>query len=134
MTIKQKLAAKKILENPRLPIGKVMEEVGYSPNTAVHPKDLTESKGFNELMEQYLPNEKVLKTHEEGLEATKQLSVRGGKDANAESDDFIEVPDHPTRLKAVELAYKVKGKLKDGGVAVQINNIIPILGGATKDK
>lgn len=103
-----------------------MKEVGYSDNTAHNPKDLTESKGFNELLDTYLPYDKVLATHEAGLEATKQLSVRGGN-ANAESDDFIEVPDHPTRLKAVELAYKVKGKMKEtGDVNVQV--VVPILG------
>ena len=49
-TGKQIIAAKKILENPGRPVKEIMEEVGYSPNTAHNPKDLTTSKGFRELM------------------------------------------------------------------------------------
>jgi len=54
-TMKQKRAVKKILENPRLGISTIMRspEVGYSPNTAVDPRNLTESKGFKEAMAEY---------------------------------------------------------------------------------
>lgn len=48
-TLKQREAAKKILENPGKPLGTIMREVGYSENTADNPKDLIESKGFREL-------------------------------------------------------------------------------------
>jgi len=50
-TQKQEKALDKILENPRS-IGSAMREVGYSKNTAVHPKELTESKGFQQLLEE----------------------------------------------------------------------------------
>ncbi len=51
-TLKQKRAVKKILENPEMPISRVMAlpEVGYSLATATNPKDLTESKGFKEAL------------------------------------------------------------------------------------
>jgi hypothetical protein len=125
-TNKQKALAKKILQNPSMEMGEAMKEIGFSENT--RPHDVANTKSWQELMEKYLPDDLVLDTHKAGLTAMKQLSVRGGKDANAGSDDFIEVEDHPTRLKAVELAYKVKRKT-EGTIAVQINNIIPILGG-----
>lgn len=35
--------------------------------------------------------------------------------AHSRTDDFIEVPDHPTRLKAAELGFKLKGYLKPEG-------------------
>ena len=52
MTLKQKLATEKLVENGGN-IGKAMIEAGYSPMTAKTPQKLTESKGFQELKEQY---------------------------------------------------------------------------------
>lgn len=110
MTIKQKLATEKVVENGGN-VSKAMIDAGYSLKTAHTPQKLTESKGWKELMDKYLPDEDVLRAHQEGLEANKVISARiVGKEANEQTDDFIEVPDHPTRLKAVELAYKVKKK------------------------
>ena len=124
-TVKQKRVAKKILENPRLSVGEAMRESGYSPNTAVHPKDLTESQGWKQLMDKYMPDELLAQVGEEGLRANKQLAARVvfKKDAptsqsahelppaNSTTDDFIEVPDYAVRHKYYETALKVKGKL-----------------------
>lgn len=120
-TQKQKALAKKILENPSLSMHKAMVDVGYSENTAIDPSNVTNSKGWQELMDKYLPDDKVLATHEAGLEANKVISVHGGN-ATADSNDFIEVPDHPTRLKAVELAYKVKKKIGNDTVAGEMKD------------
>lgn len=98
MTIKQKLVALKITENHGN-ISKTMLEVGYSPNTAKKPQNLTESKGWQQLLEEYLPDDKLLKTHDEALQATKWNDFTGEREA-----------DHTTRLKAVDMAYKVKGR------------------------
>lgn len=124
-TIKQKRVAKKILENPRLSVGEAMRESGYSPNTAVHPKDLTDSKGWKKLMDDYLPDELLAQVGKEGLQANKQLAARVifRKDAptsqsagelplaTSSTDDFIEVPDHAVRHKYWETSLKIKGKL-----------------------
>ena len=48
-TRKQKLALNKIVEN-RGNISKSMREVGYDDTTAKNPKNLTESKGYKELL------------------------------------------------------------------------------------
>lgn len=114
-TLRQKLAVKKLVENG----GKVspaMIAAGYSPATAKNPSKLTESNAWPALLEKYLPDDKVLTAHNQGLVATKIFS------SHTEPDK--EIPDHPTRLKAVELAYKVKGKLQQPGAIVQVNNII----------
>lgn len=111
MTLKQKLVAKKILENPGLPISTAMKQVGYSENTATNPKDLTESKGWQELMDKYLPDPDVIQTHKEGLKANKIIT------SHTEPD--YEYPDHAIRLRAVELAYRVKNKFQTG---IQILN------------
>ena len=118
-TLKQKAAIEKIIENHGN-VSRAMLDVGYDPTTAKNPSNLTNSKAWPELMEKYLPDDKVLLVHQEGLEANKVISAKiVGKDADGNTDDFIEVPDHPTRLKAVELAYKVKNKF---GAAIQILN------------
>lgn len=94
MTIKQKLAAKKVLENTGRPMGQIMEEVGYKPGSVKNPQQLTESKGWKELMDKYLPDDKILDVHDQLLDSKR---------------DEI-------RLGAVGLGYKVKGKLQPEAV------------------
>ena len=106
-TIKQKLAIKKIVENSG-DIGKSMVEVGYSPKTDT--TNLTKSKGWKELLEQYLPDDKLLKKHDEALEAKKWNDFTGER----EEDQAI-------RLRAIELGYKLKGKLTENNVLQQYN-------------
>jgi hypothetical protein len=81
-----------------------MLAAGYAPSTARQQKEILKNPSFEGLLEQYLPDNKVMLAHEEGLEAVR---------IHGTNDNFIEVPDHATRLKAAELAYKVKGRLKD---------------------
>lgn len=89
-TIKQKKALAKIIEN-RGNVSRAMLEVGYSPNTAKVPQNLTESDGFRELCEEY------------GL--TDDLLIK-----SLVSD----IKKKPKNRKAeLELAFKVKGRLKD---------------------
>lgn len=115
-TRKQKALAKKILQDPSMEMGKAMREVGYSVNT--RPHDVANTEGWQELLEKILPDDKLIAKHNELLEATKQISARNGMGANAETDDFIEVPDYQIQAKALELGYKVKGKLKDNNVNI----------------
>lgn len=74
-TPKQIKAAKKISENigkdKPAPMGKVLQEAGYSPSTSESPKLVTESKGFQELMEDMLPDEDVLAAHQQLLQSTR---------------------------------------------------------------
>ena len=87
-TFKQKLALEKIIEN-RGNIGKAMLDVGYNETTAKNPKNLTESKGFQELCE------------ESGL--TDDLLI------NALVEDIKKKKGN--RKAELELAFKIKGKL-----------------------
>ena len=107
MTIKQKMVASKLVGNGGN-ITKTMKEVGYSPNTANTPSKLTKSKAWPELMEQYIPDEKLLIAHEEALQATKWNDFTGEREE-----------DHTTRLRAVDLGYKVKGKIVDNPSVLQ---------------
>ncbi len=118
MTVKQAKAIKNIVENHGN-ISKGMLDAGYDPTSAKNPKNLTESKAWQEIMEEYFPDPDIAAVHKEGLSATR---------IHGTNDNFIEIPDHAVRLKAVELAYKVKGRLKDGlNVAGDINMNVVII-------
>jgi len=114
-TTRQKAVAKKIMEsNGKKAVSKAMVEAGYSTETAKNPQQITRSKGWEELMEEYLPDELLQKVHREGLEATKIISANiTYGDADEKTNDFIDVPDYPTRKQYLELGYKVKNKIKD---------------------
>lgn len=100
-TLRQKKASK-LVENGRT-MGEVMVEAGYSPITATHPTKLTESKGWQQLMDKYLPDDEILAVHKRALHATK---IHGSL-----TEPDKEVLDIPTQLKAVELGYKIKHKV-----------------------
>ena len=98
-----------------------MIDNGYAPSTAKNPNELTESKGWQELMDKHLPDSKLLTVHEEALDATK---IHGSL-----TEPDREVPDIPTRLRAVELGYKLKKRLGEGGISIIGEKVIAILGG-----
>ncbi len=103
-TLRQKKALKAIVENG----GKIstgMRAAGYSPATAENPSKLTSTKGWAELLEEYLPDSKIVKALDDGIMATKW---RG---SFTEPDKKVE--DYAVRAKYTELALKVKGKLID---------------------
>lgn len=130
-TLRQHLAVDNIVANGGN-VTQAMLDAGYTPATANTPQKLTESEGFRKLLEEKLPDSLLLKTHLEGLEANKVVSARAIRksgdphDANEDTDDFIEVPDHPTRHKYLETAYKIKGKMS-GEASSPFNVIIPII-------
>ena len=89
-TIRQKLALHKSIKNGGN-ISKAMVEVGYSANTAHTPQKLTESKGFIELCEEIgLTDDFLAKALYDDIKAKKQ-----------------------DRKPELELAFKVKGRLKE---------------------
>lgn len=65
-----------------------MKEAGYSENTAKNPHQLTNSAGFKELLDAYLPDDMLLRALSDDIEA---------KVAN--------------RKQELELAFKLKGKM-----------------------
>jgi hypothetical protein len=50
------------------------------------------------------------------VEAQRTVSAIGGKDANAGTVDFVDVPDNPVQLKALEMAFKLKDKFPSSKV------------------
>ena len=88
-TIKQKKAVEEIVENGGN-VSKAMREVGYSKETAHTPKKLTNSIGYKELVNKYLPKRMILKALE---------------------DDIKDKPRF--RHQEIALALKVQGMLSD---------------------
>lgn len=138
-TIKQQKAFENVVENHGN-ISKAMRDAGYDDTTAKNPKNLTESKAWEDFVEEYLPDKLINEKIREGLDANKQLAARVifRKDAptsqsagelplaNSTTDDFIEVPDYAVRHKYVETAVKVKGRfiektdITSGGESIAI--------------
>ena len=111
MTNKQAVVIKEVLDNPSISMRKAMIRAGYSRNTIVDPSNVTNSIAWKQIMQKYLPDHKLFKKHEEALGATKWNDFTGEREA-----------DHSIRLRAVEMAYKLKGHSIDGGVSnTQVN-------------
>ena len=131
MTIKQRNRLKIIGKNRTLKAE--LLEAGYSLSTAnKQPPSVVKARGWTDLMEEFLPDDEVLIEHQKGLHATKTINAlvmvkqEDGKELVYKSDQgVIEVDDTPTRLKAVELAYKIKRKTPDntpqGGIQINFN-------------
>ncbi len=73
-TEKQKKAAEKMSENIRKekpdPVGKVLQEAGYSESVSESPQRVTESKGFIELMDEMgLSDDALIKKNQQLLDA-----------------------------------------------------------------
>jgi hypothetical protein len=88
-TAKQKLALDIMVENGGN-VSKAMEAAGYSPKTAKTPQKLTESAGFRELCEAYLPDDMLLRALADDIEK---------KEGNRKAE--------------LELAFKIKGKMTE---------------------
>ena len=103
MTIKQILAASKLVENGGN-IGRAMIAAGYSPNTAKTPQKLTRSRGWKELMDEAFPDELLLKSLKRLLGAKKIYIIRENG-----QDTITRVIDAPVVIKALDMVYKIKG-------------------------
>lgn len=100
VTIRQIAVMENITEKIRqgkLPsISRAMREVGYSEETAKKPNLLTNSKGWQELLAQYFPDEKI----------TRVLN------------DLLECQDKRVQLSALDILLKLKDKYPAGKLKV----------------
>lgn len=94
--IRQKKLIKKILENSGKPISisQSMKEVGYGEGYAKNPQYLTNTKSWQQLMDEFLPDSLIAEKHNALLNKTDD---KGDIDANAVKS-------------GIDLAYKVKGR------------------------
>lgn len=137
-TLKQKKAIKKLVENGGKSVSQAMREAGYSEATAKTPSKLTKSDGWQELMDKYMPDKLIAKTHKELFKAGSlakqtfndsipdkvikklvkkipgatfvEIVERTTQDGKKRKDCYYIAPDARIRKDAVELAGKMKGK------------------------
>ena len=107
-TIKAKRAAKIKLENPSKPMGQVMLEAGYAKSVSTKPKHLTDSKGWNEIMEDYLPDKHLLSKHKEFLDTPRLVRKWVKGEIEYENEETS-----PEAVKALDMAYKLKKRYSD---------------------
>lgn len=139
-SLRQKIAVQKLSEiignskgQKHISMGRILRESGYSEETSKTPQLVTESKGFKEEMERYIPDEMIVKTHRilfgatnltkmtfdsslsnrqiksiiEGLEGNKVRNIVRPKRGN-QVTCYYSTPDGNTRLKAIDMGYKIK--------------------------
>lgn len=106
-TIRQKQALAKMVENGGI-ISKAMEDVGYSSNTAHTPQKLTESKGWKELMDEYLPDSLLVSKHNALLNKKEKLLRNNMSTKKVEVVDTGQI-DTQAVSKGLDMAYKLKG-------------------------
>src|ERR1700749_3202994 len=107
-TIRQERAVKNLLETNGN-VSKAMTLAGYPPSTAKNPQQLTRSVGFSDLLEKYLPEKHLLSKHRGFLDSKRVVKTyqRGDlKEITEETD--------PNAVRALDMAYKLKGKYKNG--------------------
>jgi len=133
MTIKARIVANKISENPGMPLGKAMLEAGYSPVTARSPQNLTNSKGWAAIIERKLPDKKLLKRHNQLLDKKEFMAVGERGDRRIEPTGEI---DPMAVARGLDMAYKLKSKYPatagDNSVNVAVVNVMNY-SEATKD-
>lgn len=110
-TVKQKRAAKIKLEDPTKSMRQVMKEAGYSQVVADNPRNLSESKGWREMMDEYLPDKDLYELHKKFLNKKEAFVVSDGSQVGGHVE-FTEQP-HTDALKALIEANKLKRRYND---------------------
>lgn len=141
ITLKQQLVFKALQRDVSKgvirPLGKVLLEAGYSPYIARQPSRVIKSLGFQELLDDLLPDDALINTHKTLLEAkaidhlvfplamsdeeiTELIESTGGtvrkfKHGDTATHCWFWAPNTKARQDALKLAYDIKGKLKANG-------------------
>jgi hypothetical protein len=139
-SVRAKIAVQKLSENIRnsggkksISMGKVLREAGYSKQTSLKPKLVTETKGFKDELSNLMPDKTIIEKHGElinavklnkmvfdssvsdldikkivewsaGFKVMKVVRKKGSKQVVC----FYWSPDYMTRLVAINMGYKIK--------------------------
>jgi len=119
---------KKVMKDG-ISVSVAMKEEGYAEATANTPKNLTDGKGWNELLAKYIPDSKLTRVLDEGLGATKK-QFRNNM-TTGEIEEVAEEVDYSIRHKYLETGLKLKNKFPKEDSMIQINspqvNILALL-------
>src|SRR3569623_2542239 len=124
-------AAKKVAEEvlgtlgkgKRPNITKIAIKHGYTPKTA-NSGAVQNTKTYREIVEKHLSDEKLAKLHEKFLQKKEVVIVGTGR---GESEFVFTGQPHSDALKALETAYKLKGRYAELGNTTNNNVQINIL-------
>ncbi|MES2436607.1 MAG: hypothetical protein V4519_01220 [Patescibacteria group bacterium] len=132
-TLRQKLAFNKTIENQGN-VSKAMKEAGYSRSHAHNPQSLVKSKGFQQMLQNYIPEQRILEKVSElfergeivsrtfpsilGLDTVKKMFEKAGLtilnlrevgDQKNEIEVYFIQPDATSQDKALEKSIKLHG-------------------------
>lgn len=103
-SIRQKKVISAVVENGGN-VSKAMREAGYSEAYSKNPQKIVQTKTWEELLDEYLPDDLLTKVALEGLFAKRiQTSPTEGD---------REVEDYAVRQRYLETSLKMKGKIID---------------------
>lgn len=117
-TLRQKIAAKKTVENGGN-VSKAMREAKYSVAMSNNPQKLTQTKTWAELMEKYLPDNLLARRHKQLLNAKVKITTTSKKAGEVERTKTTTYMDNEAVGKGLDLAYKIKDKLKPTKIQIQ---------------
>lgn len=97
------------LKNPNKPMIEVMREAGYAENTAIAPsKNLLGTETWQQLMNEYLPDEHLIKVHREIIDSPREIRTYVKGELTTEVTETS-----PQQTKGLDMAYKLKGRYQD---------------------
>lgn len=105
-TIKQKKVFEKVVKGSN--ISTAMRQVGYSEETAKRTNKITNSDGWKELLDKHIPDRKLAKVLDEGLDAGKRIFKNNNE--SGEIEDMGIEADYAVRHKYLETGLKLKNR------------------------
>lgn len=122
-TAMQKRAFQEFLVDDGRTQGEKLVKAGYSAKTAVAPTKVTESVGFKQLFDQYLPDKDLAAKHKELLNKQEIIMKNQG-------GETICIPtgqlDTQAVKAALDMAYKIKGNYKEDNDQKKVNVTVNI--------
>jgi hypothetical protein len=103
-SLRMRKAAKILMENKGKSLSGAMRKAGYPATTAKNPQQVTKSKSWQQLMDEYLPQEFVAEKHKELFLAEDVVFIPRGKKILERRR-----PDHAARRAAIDMAHKLRG-------------------------
>lgn len=120
-TLRQRVAYDNLVENGGN-VSKAMIDAHYSKQTAKTPQKLTNSKGWIELLEEKIPDHKLLRKHNQLLDKKEFMAVGERGDRHIEPTGEI---DPQAVARALDMAYKLKSKYP--ATAVDVSGAIAVV-------
>jgi len=90
-------------------VSKGMRDAGYSKATAKNPKKVTDSNNWEDLMEKYLPDNLLAKSHKKLLDKKEVILKNNNKTGKIEVVQTKEIDVQAVRA-GLDMAYKLKNK------------------------